>query len=489
VNPDRMRTPGPELGHLLRRAGFGVGPEEVAWVGRPIADVIDALVDYDAVPDDVDAKVGTPGFLGVKSAGPSDSNGDLVGALQRWVFRMAHGRRPLQEKMTLFWHNHFATGRSKVMQTFSFPGATRAFAAKPSEDPDGACGQIELFRTHALGNFRDLLLAVSRDPAMVAWLDGDTNIVGKPQENYAREVMELFTIGPDQFTEEDVYAGARVFTGWNLEPVRDGAEDVHYRGFRYYPEMHDTGFKTFSFPIYPDGGKTIPARDAAAGYQDGVDLVNALAAHPATGRFLARKLYAYFVNDQRPGDPALVDHLAATYYATRFDMKEVVRALLRSAHFQAPANRWARYSWPVEYVVRCVKEIGGDGVSADTAVFAMMAMGQSLFDPPSVAGWRTGRAWFSTATMLARMNFAFSLLFHRRSALEREAQASAGTAEDFLAHFVSRLTCKPFDRAGLDALRAYLAAGGPWTGSSAQVGEKAAGLAHLVAASGEYQFV
>jgi uncharacterized protein (DUF1800 family) len=293
----------------------------------------------------------------------------------------------------------------------------------------------------------------------------------------------------EHYTEADVYAGARVFTGWNLQPIVEGADDVHYRGFRYYPEMHDTGPKKFSFPVYADGGKTIPARGAAQGYQDGVDLIHALAAHPATGRFLARKLYAFFVSEQHTPDRTLVDRLAATYYATGFDMREVVRALLRSPQFQDPANHWARYSWPVEYVVRSVKEIGAAGFSADQVVFAMMAMGQALFDPPSVGGWRVGRSWFSTATMLARINFATALTWNQQSALAQAAGASAQTPESFLAYFLGRLSCKPFDAPGLDALRNYLTSTGPWTGTPGQVATKGAGLAHLIAASGEYQLV
>ena len=140
---------------------------------------------------------------------------------------MVHTTRPLQEKMALFWHNHFATGFSKVAGQLGPGGASRALAAKPSEDPNQLQGQYELFREHALGNFRDLLIAVSQDPAMVAWLDGDTNFKANPQENYARELMELFTMGVDFYTESDVYAGARAFTGWNLRRRGTGPD-------RYY---------------------------------------------------------------------------------------------------------------------------------------------------------------------------------------------------------------------------------------------------------------
>ena len=136
---------------------------------------IDKLVDYESSPGDVDENIAAPGYLGVTARGPFEPNTRISDAAQRWIFRMVHSERPLQEKMALFWHNHFATGFSKIAGQLRPGAASRALAAKPSEDADGVKGQLELFREHALGNFRDLLLAVSEDPAMVAWLDGDTN--------------------------------------------------------------------------------------------------------------------------------------------------------------------------------------------------------------------------------------------------------------------------------------------------------------------------
>lgn len=489
------------MSHLLRRAGFGVGLSEVdKWRGMDVQEAINTLVNFEAEPDDVDSKIGDLKYMAVADTDSFDQfgkltkgrfnpNKNLVDAMQRWVFRMVHTRRPLQEKMTIFWHNHFATGRTKVSEKLSFSGAVRAFSAKPTEDADRALGQIELFRNHALGNFRDMLRAVARDPAMIAWLDGDTNIVGRPQENFARELMELFTIGVDGFTEEDVYGAARVFTGWNLEPISEGAKDVHYRGFKYYPEAHDTGYKEFSFKIYPDGGKRIPARDAESGFQDGLDLLDALAAHPATGKFLAKKLYAFFVNDQHAPDEELVEIAAKAYYQSGFEIREVVRQLLQSPQFFDSNNHWARYSWPAEYVARLIKEVGWVGFSADQAALALVGMGQALFDPPSVAGWHTGKAWFSTTTMLARMNFAMTLCWNQQLSLSAESEKVSQDPDAFLSYFLSKMTCKPFDKQGLDSLRAYLVSDGTWTRSPSQIKVKAAGLAHLIGASSEYQFI
>ena len=137
--------------------------------------------------------------------------------------------------MTLFWHNHFATAYTKIAGALGAEEGARYMAAKPSEDPNQVKGQIELFRQYAVGNFRDLLLAVAKDTAMLVWLDGRTNVKGKPQENFARELMELFTMGVDTFAETDVYAGARVFTGWNLaRPI----ERVLHLQLRGWPARH-----------------------------------------------------------------------------------------------------------------------------------------------------------------------------------------------------------------------------------------------------------
>ena len=178
---------------------------------------------------------------------PSTSIND---ARQRWLFRMLHARRPLQEKMALFWHQHFTTAYSKIANAVGGQAATQMMAAKASEHPAGLRGQIELFRDYALPNFRGLLIEVARDPAMLYWLDGRLNTRARPQENFAREVMELFTIGVGQFVESDVYAGARVFTGWNLQRIGDPRDPLGSYQFFFNAAQHDTNAKTFTFPIY-----------------------------------------------------------------------------------------------------------------------------------------------------------------------------------------------------------------------------------------------
>ncbi|MEE8130974.1 MAG: DUF1800 domain-containing protein [Vicinamibacterales bacterium] len=477
----------PAIGHLLRRAGFGISTDKATfWNQQGVTSAINHLVDYESVPGDVDDHIGDLGYLGTTSRGLFEPSARISDARQRWLFRLVHTQRPLQEKMALFWHNHFATGYSKIAGQLGAPAAVRALAAKPSDDQTGVTGQLELFREFALGNFRDLLLRVSQDPAMVAWLDGDTNLKDKPQENYARELMELFTMGVDFYTESDVYEGARVFTGWNLR--RRGMQDDRYAQFFYNDRQHDTGSKSFSFAIYPDGGKTISERPAASGMQDGIDFVNAVARHPETGPRLARKLYAFFVNELTDPDDALVQQLAATYYQTGFNMREVVRQLLRSAQFQNQSNHWARYSWPTEFVARLITEVGWTGFSAIQALTPLANMGQTLFEPPDVAGWPLGRGWFSTGTMLARMNFASTLAQNQRFELQGGALDAAGTPESFLSYFLDRMSLPPLDPSVRNTMLDYLRTGGGWTGSSSQVATKGAGLVHLLGASSEYQF-
>ena len=483
-----MMVVDPAIAHLLRRAGFGYSPAEGALFNElSLSAAIDRLVDFDEQKDAIDDYIGTPGLLGTTSRGPFQPNTQIFDARQRWLYRMVHSVRPLEEKMALFWHNHFATGFGKVAGQIGSKGASRALAAKPSEDENSVRGQYEQFRQYALGNFRDLLVEVPQDPAMVAWLDGDTNFKANPQENYARELMELFTMGVDFYTESDVRAGARVFTGWNLR--NNGTRESRYSTFQYRPAQHDTGSKTFSFPIYPDGGRTIPARSAAGGLQDGIDLINAVAAHPATGPRLARKLYAFFVSEFKTPPETFIQELAGVYYSSGYDMRVVVRQLLRSPEFQDPANYFARYSWPVEYVVRLIKAVGWVGFSAARVITPMANMGQVLFEPPDVSGWRLGTDWFSTGTLLTRMNFAATLASNQQFKLLSDALPSAGTPELLLAYMRDRLAPAIYDTQASNDLLNYLYAGGAWTGGEAQVRIKAAGLAHLIGGSSEFQLV
>ena len=469
--------------HLLRRAGFGASQEEIdRYDAEGFAAAARSLVDYADIPDDVDDYIARPGYVAVTATGAFTPATNIAHARQRWLFRMVHTRRPLQEKMALFWHNHFATAYSKVAGAFGSAEGTRYMAAKASEDPNGVTGQLELFRHYALGNFRDLLVAVAKDVAMLVWLDGRLNVRNRPQENFARELMELFTVGVGHFAENDVYAAARVFTGWNL--TRPGNA---YYTFNYNAAQHDTTAKDFTFPVYDNGSRTIPGRSGDAGMQDGIDLITALARHPATGPRLARKLYRFFVSEIDTPDGRLIDELSQIYYSNNFEMKPMVRHLLLSQAFLAPAARYARYSWPVEFVVRGIKEVGWAGFSVNDTLTPLANMGQQLFEPPDVNGWELGPGWFSSGAMVARMNFASALATNQRFNLRDRLRGMASTPESLVELMTDRLTASRFDDDSYRALVDYTRAGITWTGSDAQLVTKASGLAHLIAGSGNYQ--
>lgn len=486
--------PDPRVQHLLRRAGFGATTAEAATFSqRGFAAALDELVDFHRTPDDVDSLIGQAGYSAVTpSAGmaaefsPASSIND---ARQRWLFRMVHTRRPLQEKMALFWHQHFATAYSKLANAVGGVTATQMMAAKRSEHPAGLWSQLDLFRDYALPNFRDLLFEVARDPAMLFWLDGRLNTRARPQENFAREVMELFTIGVGQFTESDVYAGARVFTGWNIQRIGEARDPLAFYQFFYNAAQHDTNAKTFSFPIYTDGSKTIPVRAASGGMQDGIDLLAALARHPETGRRLARKLWSFFISEIQAPDEAFVNRIANVYTLADCHMSPVVRAVLSSREFDAPSSHFARFAWPVEFVARALKEIGYAGFALNRALSPLSNMGQQLFEPPDVAGWGRGTAWFTTAAMLARMNFAATVTSAQRNDIAAAAAGNGPTPEALLSFYLDRLTPAPLEPNAYASLLDYLRGGAAWTGNASQLRAKAPGLLHLIAGSSEYQLV
>jgi uncharacterized protein (DUF1800 family) len=477
-----------QMQHLLRRAGFGSTPQELSYYSSlSYSAAVDALLNYEQVPDDVDSKIGTAGYVGTTTNGQFQPNTNIDHARQRWLFRMVHSQRPLQEKMTLFWHNHFATGYTKVRGVSL--DATRLMAAKPSEDPAQQLGQIELFRNYALGNFRDLLVDVSKDPAMLIWLDSRTNTKSAPQENFAREIMELFTMGVGYYTESDVYAGAKVFTGWNYQSSGDREGGSAKYTFTFNANQHATEAKTFSFPIYSDGRRTIPSRAASSGLQDGLDLIYALAGNPNTARYLAKKLIRVFVNELSDPDPGLVDKLAGTYLSSGFNMKPVMRELLLSPQFTDSASYFARYAWPVEFVVRAIKEVGWAGYTVSDGVNALGNMGQVLYEPPDVAGWDLGQNWFSSGAMLARMNLGSTLTSNQKYNLRDAAKPYGKSADSLLSWMLDRMPMAHVDSTLRNDLRGFLTGSGAWTGSDSQLLIKAPGLAHIILATPQYQFV
>ena len=342
------------IAHLLRRAGFGAGRAELDAAQRAGYDAtLDRLLEPGDAPDAADEIL----------ARIPVANRRLDQAQRWWLARMRYTSRPLVEKMTLFWHGHFTTAISKVSN-----GNLQLMR-----------GLTDVFRTHALGNFRELLEIASKDSTMSIWLDGRFNHRDSPNENYGRELMELFTLGIGNYDESDVKAAARAFTGWTF----DGQHQ-----FRFDPSDHDDGVKTFL-------GRT--------GRFNGDDILDMLAGHPATATFLAMKLARFFVAD--PPDPDLVARLAQTYLDNDYEIRPVLRALFKSDAFSSPAAHHSLVKSPAEFVAGTLRtlDVATDGTDLPPI---MAALGQELFNPPNVAGWPGGTAWIATGTMLARHNFA-----------------------------------------------------------------------------------
>jgi len=479
------------LEHILRRMGFGAGPAELAaWAGVPIDTVIDRLLNYESMSTDHDANIGLPEYVGIttSSGQPFSANTLINDARQRWLFRMIHSQRPLEEKMALFWHNHFATAYSKIVGAVGQERATRMMDNDPNSLAGSEPGQIHKLRQLATGSFPTLLMTMAKDPAMIYWLDSQLNTRTRPQENFGREIMELFSFGIGNFTEADVYAAARVFTGFNWQIAGDRAVNAaSWYAFQYRPNDHDVAAKTFTFPIYPDGNRTIPARPAAAGEQDANDLIIALAQHPATARRLATKLYKFFVNETSEPDAALIAAMSNAYLASNYNIKSMLRTLFTSAQFRDPANFFQRYSWPVEFVAKAIKEAGWTGFTVNSAITPLANMGQQLYEPPDVNGWELGPGWISTSSMLSRMNFASTLAANQRFNLARDAQPHRATPERVLEYLLARFRTMGFSATQTTSMLEYLRSTA-WTGVDAQLQQRIPGLTRLIVGSGEYQF-
>jgi uncharacterized protein (DUF1800 family) len=478
------------LEHVLRRLAFGASTDDLArYSGQSIASVIDSLLNYEQVPNDVDDSIGRPENVAVTVAtgGQFSPNTVVNDARQRELFRMIHSRRPLQERMALFWHNHFATAYSKVNGTYGSVHATKMMSGRADQVAGGLRGQYQLFRDFATGNFRELLIEVARDPAMLVWLDGRLNTAARPQENFGREILELFTMGIGNYTEADVLAAARVFTGWGLALAGDRTTaDTAYYQFAYTAGQHDPTAKTFTFGVMGDGSRTIPARAAANGMQDGFDFIAAIARHPATAHRLARRLYGYFISELDVPDERIISDLANVYMQNDTNIKPVLRRLFSLPEFLTA--EFKRYSWPIEFVVRSIKETGWSGLSVNAAMTPLVNMGQSLLEPPDVNGWALGPDWFSTSSSLARMNYAATLMANQKFNLGRELQAYRQSPERVVDYMLNHFTYAPISTDVYNALLEYTRGGGAWTGNDTQLNNKGAGLARLIVAASEYQF-
>ena len=341
------------VAHLLRRAGFGSTEAELeAYTRLGYGPTLERLLNYDQVDDSaVDQQL---------AAMPLDARNAELSRFS-WMTRMLYTQRPLQEKMALFWHTHFATAVSKVRSA------------------NAMLNQIQLFRDNALGNFETLLQKVTRDPAMLIWLDNNQNRKGSPNENYAREVMELFSVGIGSYTDTDVKEAARAFTGYTAD--RQGR-------FILNPDQHDDGDKTFM---------------GVTQNWDADDILAALVRHPATARFLTSKLFKFFVYDTP--DASTIDRLAATFTTSGFDIKAVMRDIFTGPEFLSSAAYRGNVKQPVELVIGALKALNVRNIGPDLPS-VVRRMGQDLLNPPDVSGWKGGDNWINANTLLERFNFA-----------------------------------------------------------------------------------
>ncbi|HEX4611105.1 MAG TPA: DUF1800 domain-containing protein, partial [Urbifossiella sp.] len=383
-----------KAGHLLRRTGFGPTAAELDAAVRDgfeatLARVLTGRPD----PDDFTR---TSDFMAGERSLPAGAPLPRLAAW--WLDRMLKTGHPLREKMALFWHNHFATSHAKVLNARYM------------------LGQYRLLHRHALGSFRDLLAGMGTDPAMMVWLDTTESVRGRPNENYARELMELFSLGIGNYTEADIREAARAFTGYE---IAGGAGTFTAR-------KHDPTPKTVF-------GRTGPFR--------GEDITRMCLENPACARFVARKLYRFLVSEAEAPPAEVVDALATQFRESGYDTGRVVATILRSRLFFSPAAYRTRIKPPVEFVLGIVRGLEGT-VGTLPLAEALPGLGQMPFAPPSVKGWDGGPAWLNAQTLLARNNLALALTgaddvrFGRRCdpapLLARHGKTKDADAVDFL---------------------------------------------------------
>jgi uncharacterized protein (DUF1800 family) len=353
-----------KVAHLHRRAGFGATWAELQ---RDLKDGPAASVERLFRPRDL-TSTERQDRDGLRQGMLSSSDDERLKAY--WLYEILYGPDPLREKLTLFWHGHFATSNRKV-QSVSLMLA-----------------QNELLRRHALCSFRELLNGICTDPAMLVWLDGAGSRKEKPNENFAREFLELFTVGLGHYTEKDIREAARAFTGWTRE---DGSGR-----FRLIPAKSDLGAKTF----LKQTGPWQPA-----------DIVRITLEQPAAAEFLCRKLYRFFVSESSEPSAELIRPLAAEFRGHDYSIQHVVTILLRSQHFYARAARRQRIKNPVEFSIGLLRTLEVPAVRLLAAAVACEQQGMDLFYPPTVKGWDGGRSWLNSSTVLERGNWVADVLW------------------------------------------------------------------------------
>ena len=370
------------MAHLMRRAGFGASREELeVRVAKGYESTVEELLHPETQPD-VDEDILFRYFPNLEGPlGPPQ-------AQTNWVYRMINTKRPLEEKVALFWHQLFATGNSKV------------------DNPPELLQQIAMFRRHGLGSFPNLLVELAKNPAMIYWLDNNGNHKGAINENWGRELLELFSMGVGNYSENDIKEASRAFTGWTIGPkIPRNPLGRFYWSFQYKSEDHDDAEKTFL---------------GHQGRFNGEDIVGIVVQQPATARFLARHMYNFFVADEPqvpswnitpPTDPEAIQTLIQAYNESNYDVRSMLRVLFLSDFFKNA--RFARVKSPAELVIGTVRLAGSftsPRLGFQDLAFECAYQGQELLNPPSVESWHTGQEWIDGGALVRRVNFAAKLL-------------------------------------------------------------------------------
>ncbi len=369
-----------DAAHLLRRAGFGGTPEEIKKLqalGPELAvEQLLAFSDNDQTGDNPhDIEKTFRDYLEVNVGKIGGVHGATVLTLQGWwLHKMINTNQPLKEKLALFWHGHFATGQDKVRNAFALQQ------------------QNELFRRMGTGKFDALTLQVAKDPAMLRYLDNNDNVKAHPNENFARELMELFTMGVHGgYSEKDVQESARAFTGWTFKGGGNkDARDYKSAEFMFVPKNHDTGTKTFL---------------GQNGNFDGADIVKMVTYHPSSAKFITEKIWRYFVSEELPEN--IHNDLIQVWTSSKLDIRQLLRFILTSEEFYAPQNRNNLIKSPLEYMIGSLRSVNAKLVlEQELALVNLLAsQAQIPFYPPNVKGWDGGLEWIADTTLLNRIQF------------------------------------------------------------------------------------
>jgi uncharacterized protein (DUF1800 family) len=475
-----------EAAHLLRRAGFGGTPDEIdnlTTKGREGA--VDYLLNYSQINNQAMEDLLRASF---DFSDPTDNKKFSNTEIRRWwTTRMVATQRQFEEKMTLFWHNHFATASSKVRDIYLYV-------------------QNLKLRQLALDRFDNLLLQVGQDPAMLIWLVTVTNVVGKANENFARELQELFTMGINDvvtgeanYTENDVKEVARAFTGWNFQRAQSGPYSFT---FQVRANQHDNGAKTiYAGTPYQTSGNL-----------SGEDVITIIANRPATARYLTWKLWNFFVYPltTSAADRATIDRFAKLYLNNNHSIKELVRAIFTSDEFFSERAFFSLVKQPAELVVGALRMIGGTYLPGTTVgtdnprtsnvpAGATRNMGQDLFNPPDVAGWDFNLGWVNTASMLERFNFTNTLATNRNTTnpgifvtTDQLRKYVKGNTKKTVKAFLSALGPLPAGKPIRNPLQAYLTTGDngqpiEYATDDAYIDKKIRGLVHQIMCLPEFQ--